>query len=257
VVEQVHSRRGVPSGTLAVAGVGIPVVVVSTRAFGDAGDGSDASVRVQAVSRRAETENVIAETPGGRGARVVMAGGHLDSVAGGPGVNDNGSGVATLIEAAEALGRRPPGARVRLAFWGAEELGLIGSRRYVDSLDGDERSRIGAYLNFDMVGSPNAVPELYGDADAELGRVLRRAAEPVKLGTVSAGGSSDHFPFEEAGVAVNGLYTGADERGPGGRPRDACYHLACDTLRRVDRQVLVRMARAAAEALRELSARHK
>jgi aminopeptidase S len=186
-----------------------------------------------------------------------MAGAHLDSVAGGPGINDNGSGVATLIEAAEAIGPRPPGAPVRLAFWGAEELGLVGSRRYMDSLDRDERRRIRAYLNFDMVGSPNAVPELYGDADSTLARLLQRVAGSAKLESAAVGGASDHAPFQEAGIPVNGLYTGADERGPGGRPRDPCYHLACDTLRRVNRAVLVRMARAAAEALRVLSARHK
>ena len=105
-----------------------------------------------------------------------------------------------------------------------------------------------------MVGSPNAVPEFYADGDAELGRVLQRAAGR-SLGTVEAGGSSDHAPFDEAGVPVSGLYTGANERGPGGRPRDACYHLACDTADRVNRPVLLRMARAGAEALSRLSAR--
>jgi hypothetical protein len=54
---------------------------------------------------------------------------------------------------------------------------------------------------------------------------------------------------------VSGLYTGANERGPGGRARDACYHLACDTLERVNRPVLLRMARTAAKALSRLSAR--
>ena len=162
--------------------------------------------------------------------------------------------MATLIETAEALGPDPPGARVRLAFWGAEELGLIGSRRYVRSLAPGERRRISAYLNLDMVGSPNAVPELYSDGDVGLARVLRRAAGR-SLGGAAAGGSSDHAPFEAAGVPVNGLYTGSTQRGPGGRPRDPCYHLACDTTENVSRPVLVRMARAAAEALRDLSAR--
>ena len=138
---------------------------------------------------------MIAETPGGSGDRIVMAGGHLDSVAGGPGINDNGSGVATLIEAAEAIGPNPPGARVRLGFWAAEELGLLGSRRYVRSLDRRERERIRAYLNFDMVGSPNAVPELYGDGGRRPGEVLRDAAgRPARRGAV--GGASDHAAFE-------------------------------------------------------------
>ena len=243
------TRRGVPSGTLAATGVRIPVVLTDHAIAGTA-----VRLDVDAVSERRVTHNVIAETPGGEEGRVVMAGGHLDSVAGGPGINDNGSGAATLIETAEAIGPDPPGARVRLAFWGAEELGLVGSRRYVRSLDSDERRRIRAYINLDMVGSPNAVPELYADGDARVARVLRRARGP-SLGKIAAGGSSDHAPFATAGVPVNGLYTGSTERGPGGRPRDPCYHLACDTLENVNRPVLLRMARAAAEAVRRL-ARH-
>lgn len=250
VIDTSLTARGVPSGTLASAGIRIPVVLVSDTLVHD---GARAHVNVDAASERRVAHNVIAETPGGDGEHVVMAGGHLDSVRGGPGINDNGSGAATLIEAAEAIGPDPPGSRVRFAFWGAEELGLLGSRHYVSSLDRAERRQISAYINFDMVGSPNAVPELYADGDAELGRVLRRAAGRP-LGGVSVGGSSDHAPFMAAGVPVNGLYTGADERGPGGRPRDPCYHLACDTAARVNRPVLLRMARAAAEALKRLSA---
>ena len=253
VIDTSLTGRGVPSGTLAAAGIRIPVVLVSDTLVHD---GARAHVDVDAASERRVAHNVIAETPGGDGEHVVMAGGHLDSVRGGPGINDNGSGAATLIEAAEAIGPDPPGSRVRLAFWGAEELGLLGSRHYVSSLDRAERRQISAYINFDMVGSPNAVPEFYADGDAELGRVLRRAAGRP-LGGVSVGGSSDHAPFMAAGVPVNGLYTGANERGPGGRPRDPCYHLACDTAARVNRPVLLRMARAAAEALERLSAQAK
>jgi Zn-dependent M28 family amino/carboxypeptidase len=257
VVGEVLTPRGVPSGTLGGPGARIPVVLVSARALGDAGDGSSVRLGVDAVSRSGQTENVIAETPRGSGDGIVMAGGHLDSVADGPGINDNGSGIAALLEAAEAIGPRPPGARVRLGFWGAEELGLLGSRRYVSSLGRGERRRVRAYLNFDMVGSPNPVPELYADGDAELARVLRRAARPGGLGTVGAGGSSDHAPFEEAGIPVSGLYTGSTERGSGGSPRDPCYHLACDTLQNVDPRVLLRMAHVTADAVRTLSARHK
>jgi Iap family predicted aminopeptidase len=253
VIDDSPTPRGVPSGTLAAPGIRIPVVLVSDTL---ARDGAAVRVEVDAESGRRVTHNVIAETPGGDGDRVVMAGGHLDSVRGGPGINDNGSGAATLIEAAEAIGPSPPGSRVRLAFWGAEELGLLGSRYYVRSLDRAERRRISAYLNFDMVGSPNAVPEFYADGDKELGQVLRRAAGRPLRG-VGVGESSDHAAFMAAGIPVNGLYTGANERGPGGRARDACYHLACDTVDRVNRPVLLRMARAAAEALSRLSARHK
>jgi aminopeptidase S len=213
-------------------------------------------VMVDAESRGGRADNVIAETPGGDSDRVVMAGGHLDSVAGGPGINDNGSGVATLIEVAEAIGTKPPGAKVRLAFWAAEELGLLGSRHYVNSLDRAEKRRISAYVNLDMVGSPNAVPELYGDGDASVARILQRASGP-KLGEIVAGQSSDHALFQKAGIPIGGLYTGSSEPGPGGRARDACYHLACDTIGNVNRTVLLRMARAAADAIEILSRQAK
>ncbi len=256
VVDTSRTSRGVPSGTLAIQAVRIPVVLVADSALARAPGGTEVSLQVEASAPQQESRSVIAETPGGDGDRVVMAGGHLDSVPGGPGINDNGSGTAALIEAAEAIGRRPPGARLRLAFWGAEEVGLVGSRNYVRSLSEAARRRIAAYLNFDMVGSPNAVTELYVDGDPGLNRVLRRTAGRP-LGSVAAGGSSDHAPFQSAGVPVSGLYTGGPERGPGGRPRDPCYHLACDTQDNVDRRVLLRMTRAMAEALDLLSARHR
>ena len=250
------SPRGIFSGTLAGTGVRMPVVIASTRALRGAGAGTAVRIAVHAAIERRTTRNVIAETPDGSRDSVVMAGAHLDSVQGGPGINDDGSGVAALIEVAEALGTRPPGARVRLAFWAAEELGLLGSRHYVDSLDGAERRRVRAYVNLDMVGSPNAVPEVYADADPAIARVLR-SSTPAKLGSVNAGIGSDHAPFDAAGIAVGGLYTGGPERGPGGRPRDACYHLSCDTAGRVDRGVLLEMTRAATRALRTLSRQAK
>jgi Iap family predicted aminopeptidase len=245
-------EAAVPAATLGRVGARIPVLVV------DGGvplaDGTAVELEVDAESERRRTHSVIADTRGRGGGRVVMAGAHLDSVPNGPGINDNGSGVATLLEVAEALGPRPPGARVRLAFWGAEELGLLGSRGYVRRLASGTRDQLAAYLNFDMVGSPNARPAVYSDGDPRLGRLLRSAAGR-RLAGASARGSSDHAPFVEAGIPVNGLYTGAGERGPGGKPADPCYHRACDRLRNVDPAVLVEMARAAAEALRRLSGR--
>ena len=252
VVDRSETARGVPSGTLAIQGIRIPVVLVADSALRRARDGTPVEVEVEASTPRQGSENVIADTPGGSGGRVVMAGGHLDSVPGGPGINDNGSGVAALIEAAEAIGPDPTGAPVRLAFWGAEEVGIAGSRHYVRSLSREKRRRIAAYLNFDMLGSPNAVPELYVDGARELNRVLRRVAGRP-LGSVSAGGSSDHAPFADAGIPVSGLYTGGPEQGKGGRPRDPCYHLACDTAANVDGTVLLRMSRAAAEAIESFS----
>lgn len=252
VLDDSPTRRGVPSGTLTAPGIGIPVVLATDAAL----DGEEVSLTVRASSRTRESVNVIAEPPGREGERVVMAGGHLDSAPGGPGINDNGSGTAALIEIAEAIRANPPGATVRLAFWGAEEAGLVGSRHYVRSLSRAERHRIAGYINLDQVGSPNAAPELYSDGDRRLTRVLRRAAGG-RLGRVAAGGGSDHAPFRDAGIPITGLYTGGPERGRRGRPRDPCYHLPCDNTRNVDRGVLLRMTRAAEGAIRALAAQAK
>jgi Peptidase family M28/PA domain len=253
VVDDTPAGKGVPSGTLASQGMSIPVVLVADRALAGDEAGRPVSVAVRASSGRRTSHNVVADTLGGRGKAGVMAGAHLDSVTDGPGINDNGSGVATLLEAAEAIGPEPDGAPMRLGFWAAEEIGLVGSRDYVRSLSPGDRLDVGAYLNLDMVGSPNPVPELYDDGAPRLARVLRQSVRGQLGGTI-AGGASDHAPFRAAGIPVNGLYTGSTERAPNGRPRDPCYHLACDTLDNVNRGMLLRMARATARALRRLSA---
>jgi hypothetical protein len=250
LVQADTSGRGVPSATLAVPRIGLPAALIDRKVRLRSGE--RVQLRVDAVTERGTTQNVIAELGPPRGP-VAMAGAHLDSVPGGPGINDNGSGVATLLEVARTFGPRPPG-RVRLAFWGGEEEGLVGSRRYVRELSEAQRREIEAYLNLDMVGSPNAVPAVYSDGTPGLARLLRRLYPGRERGVLT-GNRSDHSTFERAGVAVNGLYTGANERGPGGRPRDPCYHLPCDTLANVDRAVLLRMARTTARALAELARR--
>ena len=236
-----------PSATLGAPGIRIPVLAVG--AAGGRSLGPRVELEVDAVSERRRTSNVIAETAGGEGDRVVMAGGHLDSVPAGPGINDNGSGTAALLEMADALGGRAPGARIRLAFWGAEELGLIGSRRYVRELEPRERERIAAYLNLDMVGSPEPEHGVYSEADPAIERLLRRLVGP-EAEEENAGGNSDHAPFQREGVPVGGLFTGA------GEPNDPCYHRACDEITNVNIDILVEMTRAAGEAVERLSVRN-
>ena len=107
-----------------------------------------------------------------------------------------------------------------------------------------------------MVGSPNAVPAVYSDGDQRLGRLLRRLHPGAERG-VLVGNRSDSSAFEGHDIPINGLYSGATEPGPGGKPRDPCYHLPCDTLANVDRAVLLEMARAAAGALAELARQAK
>ncbi len=141
--------------------VGIPVVGAS---FADgaalAQAGSTALVDVDPSESRPQV-NVIAELAGTNDNNVVMAGAHLDSVRAGPGIQDNGSGSAALLEVAEQLAKLKPQNTLRFAWWGAEEAGLLGSRAYVDGLSQAERDRIALYLNFDMIGSPNYIFMVY------------------------------------------------------------------------------------------------
>ncbi len=206
------------------------------------------------------TSNLIAETPTGRDDRVVMAGAHLDSVADGPGIEDNGTGSAALLETAlqiAELGIEPRNT-IRFAWWGAEEAGLVGSQYYVDSLSKKQLKNIELYLNFDMIGSPNFARFVYdGDGDAfgikgpsgsdDIEQVFEDffssqglASEPTAFD-----GRSDYDAFITAGIPAGGLFTGAEDAKTEeqvalygglatfeGQPVsfDPCYHQACDSL---------------------------
>ena len=216
------------------------------------------------------SSNLLAER--GTGDGVLIVGAHLDSVLAGPGINDNGSGVAALLVVAEALqALPPPHATVRLAFWGAEEGGPFGSRAYVDGLDPDERARIRGYLNLDMLGSPNAVTFVYDEPNAAAGSAAFTTAlaayfderdlpwEPIDLE-----GDSDHGPFIDAGIPTGGLFSGgiepvtADQAirhgALAGQPADPCSHRACDTLDNVDLDQVALMTDAIAHVLGALAA---
>jgi hypothetical protein len=230
-------------GTLQRPAVRIPVFAVTD----DVPSTGRAHIEVRAVSERRQTSNVIGELPGGPADRVVMAGGHRDSVVAGPGINDNASGVAAVLAAGERLANQPPpGARLRVGFWGAEEIGLVGSRRYVDALDADERRAVRAYLNLDMVGSPHPDRLVY-DSDDAIERALR--AHLPRARDTDLGDASDHAPFADAGIPVGGLFTGAGER------QDPCYHRPCDDLGNVDRDALAKMTDALTAAVADLARR--
>ena len=125
--------------------------------------GSTAFVEVLPAETRTDF-NVIAELDGKNDDNVVMAGAHLDSVIEGPGINDNGSGSAAILETALMMANTKPENTLRFAWWAGEEQGLVGSTDYVEGLSPAERDRIALYLNYDMVGSPNYIFMVY-DAD--------------------------------------------------------------------------------------------
>lgn len=202
----------------------------------------------------ATTSNVLAESRDGNPNNVVMAGAHLDSVNAGPGINDNGSGSAAILEVAEQMAKVKPRNKVRFAWWGAEESGLVGSIYYVDNLSQEERDKVALYLNFDMVGSPNHVFFIYDGDDSD---AVGAGAGPAGSAQIEAtferffnsagiafkgtdfSGRSDYRPFIDNSIPAGGLFTGAEGiktaeeaaiwGGTAGQQYDPCYHLACDT----------------------------
>ncbi|MEV0898285.1 M28 family metallopeptidase [Actinoplanes sp. NPDC049802] len=258
------TREGLIVGTLGEAsGVTIPVVGAS---FADgsalAAAGSTARVRVLPSETRTDY-NVIADLPGKNKNNIVMAGSHLDSVTEGPGINDNGSGSAAILETALTLAKSKPQNSLRFAFWGAEEEGLIGSTAYVEELPQAEKDKIALYLNYDMVGSPNYIFQVY-DADQSsfpAPVVVPEGSTAIEdlyesyytwkgqpYDDAEFSGRSDYQAFIEAGIPSGGLFTGAEVvkteeqqaiwGGTAGESFDPCYHQACDDIENLDPKAL-------------------
>ena len=248
-------RQGIPAVTLTAGNTsGIPVLG-TTYTLGETLAGTPGLVmRVFANTVREikTTFNVLAETSHGDDSNVVMVGAHLDSVFAGPGINDNGSGSAAILEVAEQMRKVRPTNTVRFAWWGAEESGLVGSDFYVNSLSEAERANIALYLNFDMIGSPNYVRFVYdgdGSAFGLAGPDGSAAIEALFEGFYADRGlaseptqidfRSDYAAFFDNGIAFGGLFTGAEGiktpaqvavyGGTADEQYDPCYHQACDT----------------------------
>jgi Zn-dependent M28 family amino/carboxypeptidase len=249
--------------------VEIPVVSVTRAVGSELRDApGDTTLRLKAGVRTERTRNVIAQTKTGSTSDVVMAGAHLDSVPEGPGINDNGSGVAAVLETALQLGVEPDVRNaVRFGFWGAEEQGLLGSRDYVASLDEEQLKDISLYLNFDMLGSPNPgyftydgnqseppnpeagtprVPEGSAGIERTLMQYLDDADKPAE--DTSFDGRSDYDAFTLAGIPAGGLFSGAEEKktpeqaerwgGEADQPFDPNYHKKEDDLTHIDRTAM-------------------
>ena len=237
------------------------------------GAGFDASTPTYEVSEDDDVaagtgRNVIAQTRTGDPGRVVVIGAHLDSVPEGPGIVDNGSGVATLLEIATRLGAEPAVQNaVRFAFFGHEEDGALGSAGYVEGLSADELKKVKLYLNVDMVASPNGGYFVQGGqgrdeeaagppGSATIGRMLadQLAATGVTAPEIVEFVGDDESAFVEAGIPVGGAENGDAEKktadqatawgGQAGQAYDRCYHQACDRIDGVNQEVLGHYLRA-------------
>ncbi|MEU5842338.1 M20/M25/M40 family metallo-hydrolase [Rhodococcus sp. NPDC047139] len=282
VKEQVAADRGAAGllvannedGPLAAAGLGAdarPRIPVGGVAGTDADRLAAASTVTMTLETRTEEQrsrNVIAQTRTGSTDDVVVVGAHLDSVPEGPGINDNGTGVAAVLETALQLGSAPGATNaVRFAFWGAEEVGLVGSSRYVESLSDDERLDIALYLNFDMLGSPNAGYLVFDGDDSDavgegpgpegsagIERTFARffGDRGIDVDGTDFDGRSDYGPFVAFGIPAGGVFTGAEDvktaeqaaewGGTADEPFDPNYHTPEDTLADIDRDALAAAA---------------
>ena len=210
--------------------VGTPTSVGQALADEDAsGDDVSVHLKVDALNEPRSSFNVLADTPTGSD-NIVVVGSHLDSVDEGPGINDNGSGSAFNLELALQMAKQgiKPANKVRFAFWGAEESGLVGATRYVAAITDEEFSKIRANLNFDMLASPNFARFIYdGDFSntnppttapaqnpgaVEIEKLFKAYFDAAGLASAPSAfdGRSDYKPFQDNGIAAGGLFTGAE-----------------------------------------------
>jgi Zn-dependent M28 family amino/carboxypeptidase len=273
-------RNDVLIPTLAGYNVTIPVVgtdYATGRSLVDLANGAGVTLRVKVdgfVNEGVLTNNVIAETPGGRSDRTVVVGAHLDSVYQGPGINDDGSGTATLLETAEqmtALGITPRN-KVRFIFFSGEEQGLLGSEYYVSQLTKTQLKDISVMLDFDMLASPNYARFIYdgnGDEQGFAGPNGSGTVEQVfkdfwdsqglAYETIPFDGRSDYDAFTTAGIPAGGIFAGAENvkepyqvplyGGTAGVAFDKCYHQLCDNLTNINDQGLSEHSDAAVHAI--------
>ncbi|KAH7162170.1 hypothetical protein B0J13DRAFT_2689 [Dactylonectria estremocensis] len=217
-----------------------------------AGETLEATLLVDSINETRESWNIISETKQGDPKNVVMLGAHLDSVQAGPGINDDGSGTAAILEIAKSFSKYKGYAnKVRFAWWGAEESGLIGSLYYGSKLTSEEADKIRFYFNYDMIGSPYPTYSVYANNDADkvggdlIVKWLTKKGKDAEYSEF--GDSSDYVAFVELGIPSSGIFTGADAE------TDPCYHLACDTIDNINWGALTLNTKTAGRAAAQLA----
>lgn len=278
-----NNATGELNGTLGDNPQGVTPTTGITQADGEAivaemaGGPVNMTVDLRTLVEQRETFNVLAETQRGSSDDVVMLGSHLDSVVGGAGINDNGSGSSTILAVAQALAspKYKIQGKLRFAWWGAEETGLVGSTHYVSKLSQAQRDAISVYLNFDMLGSPNYQIGVY---DADNSAKANAADAKISPGSVETekffqdyfegigqewtdtpvSGRSDYKAFADNGITFGGVFSGGDGiktavqqqqfGGQAGVAFDPNYHTERDDISNVNRTAIDIMSDAVAHA---------
>lgn len=209
----------------------------------------ETTLYVDSYVKYIKTLNVIAETVFGDHDNVVSLGAHSDSVAEGPGINDDGSGTISLLEVAKYLSNFKVTNAVRFAWWAAEEEGLLGSTYYAENLSPAENAKVRVFMDYDMMASPNFEYEIYdanneenpkGSGDLKDLYINWYEDHGLNYTLVPFDGRSDYVGFIDAGIPAGGIATGAEgvkdakgqEKfgGNAGEWFDPCYHQLCDNL---------------------------
>jgi aminopeptidase Y len=211
--------------------------------------GIDAIAYIDSTVDEIMTTNVIAQTTAGDPENCVMLGGHSDSVAPGPGINDDGSGTISLLEVAAQLTKYEVNNCVRFAWWAGEEEGLLGSTYYAEHLSAAENQKVRLFMDYDMMASPNFAYQVYNSTNevnpagsGEL-RILYEdwyKEQGLNFTYITLDGRSDYVGFLESGIPSGGIATGAEGvktkeeasifGGEAGAWYDPCYHQLCDDI---------------------------
>jgi aminopeptidase YwaD len=203
-----------------------------------------AELTVDAEMVESTSNNVVARLPGVV-AETIVLGAHYDSVSEGPGANDNASGTATVLELARVLQTAGLPYTIEVVLFGAEEIGLVGSRHYVGSLGPPQRERIVAMLNFDMVGVGEQ-PMVGGSADLVDLAVAAADEDGVRVGRLGGGAlqRSDQAAFLDVGIPAIFFHRNDDPR----------YHTADDRAEYVGAENLALAGRLALALLERVAA---
>lgn len=244
-----HGTMGVPEDDhVATFGIDLDEAEPIIKKLKD-GSAVDAIAYIDGEVQTIVTDNIVIQTAEGDPDNCVMLGAHSDSVAEGPGINDDGSGSLSLIEIATALTKFSVKNCVRFGWWSGEEEGLLGSNYYASTLPDEENIKIRLFMDYDMLASPNFAYQIYNATNDESptgSEELRNLyvdwyeAHDLNYTFIPFDGRSDYDGFIRAGIPAGGIATGAEGvktkeevelfGGKDGEWYDPCYHQLCDNV---------------------------
>ncbi|KAI1098070.1 leucine aminopeptidase [Jackrogersella minutella] len=217
---------------------------------------------IMGISTNAEwvsSYNVFGTLEYGDEENTLLVGTHSDSVGQSAGINDNASGIASLLEVAARLAKFKTNSRVKFAFWTAAEPSLLGSKHFVSTAHPEELRRIRLYLDVAMVGSPNGALKVYDNNGTFSRTTGPRGSEHAEATLTHISNRSDYAPFYAANIPFAGLFSGADGYKTGEEadlfggnadwPYDVNYHQPEDDTENLNVTILMLNTKALAHAV--------